>query len=214
MKYILMCGSNHDTINGTPRQLIEIGEERLLDRTIRLLKRYGIKPYDIAITATDPEFFSCGVEVIQYDSHGPWYKCFMPSDEPTCYLFGDVLYSHNAIRTIINTDTDDIEFFASAPPFHPDYTKPWAEPFAFKVVNQDHFHKALARVQDLIDDRAWNRDPIAWEVWQVVKQTPINRIDYGNYTIINDYTCDIDCEADAELYRRRYNDSQGILETD
>ena len=38
------------------------------------------------------------------------------------------------------------------------------------------------------------RHPIAWELWQIIKQTPINYIDYKNYTVINDYTCDIDWE--------------------
>ena len=214
MRYIIMCGSNHDTINGTPRQLVEIGGERIIDRTIRLLKKYGVKPYDIAITATDPAFYSCGVEIIQYDSHGPWHRCFLPSEEPACYMFGDVVYSDYAIKTIVETETDDIEFFASAPPFHPEYPKPWAEPFAFKVMNQEHFHEALRSVRDLLEAGAWRRDPIAWEVWQIIKQTPINRIIYDNYTVINDFTCDIDCEADVEIYRRRYNDSQGIFETD
>ena len=38
-----------------------------------------------------------------------------------------------------------------------------------------------------------------WELWQVIQATPLNHIDYGNYTAINDYTCDIDYEDDAQM---------------
>jgi NDP-sugar pyrophosphorylase family protein len=119
MRYIILCGSNHDKINGTPRQLVKIGGERVLDRTIRLLRKNGVK--DIYITATDPAFDLCNAEVIHYESSGPWINCFYLTDEPTTYIFGDVYFSPEAIETIVNTQTDDIEFFASAPPFSRNY---------------------------------------------------------------------------------------------
>lgn len=201
MKYIIMCGSNHQYINGIPRQLVSICGERILDRTIRLLRDNGIT--DIAVTSLDRNFEDCGVKVIRYDSHGTWVNCFMPSSEPTTYIFGDVYFSYKAIETIVNTDTTDIEFFASAPPFPPEYSKPWAEPFAYKVVNQEHFRQAIEKVKQLHEQNAFFRTPIAWELWQVIKNTPINQIDYTNYTVINDYSCDVDCEADVINIERK-----------
>ena len=197
MKYIILCGSNHALINGTPRQLVKIGGERILDRTIRLLRRNGVK--DISITATDPAFDLCNAEVIHYDSSGPWVNCFYLTDEPTTYIFGDVYFSEAAIEKIVETQTDDIEFFASAPPFAVEYPRGWAEPFAFKVVNTQHFREAIETVKQFTDLKMWRRDPIAWETWQVIKGTPINMIDYSNYTVINDYTCDIDYEGDIQI---------------
>ena len=44
----------------------------------------------------------------------------------------------------------------------------------------------------------FNRHPIAWELWQVIKDTELNKIDYTNYVAINDYTCDIDHKEDIE----------------
>ena len=35
-----------------------------------------------------------------------------------------------------------------------------------------------------------------WELWQIIKGTPFNKIDYTNYTVINDYTCDVDGKED------------------
>ena len=82
--------------------------------------------------------------------------------------------------------------------FAPEYIKPYAEPFAFKVVNQKHFKDALNEVRRL--KSKFRREPIAWELWQVIKGTPINKIDYTNYTVINDYTCDIDRKRDVDRF--------------
>ena len=109
---------------------------------------------------------------------------------------GDVVFSRNAIKKIIETKTDDVAFFASAPPFSFQYIKPYAEPFAFKVVNQKHFRKAIEFVKANESTGIFERRPIAWELWQVIKGTPINQI-LTNYTVINDFTCDIDRPRDA-----------------
>lgn len=200
MKYIILCGSNHKYVNGVPRQLVTINGERILDRTIRLLRENGIT--DISVTATDPAFDGIDAEVIPYDSSGSWINCFPVTMEPTTYIFGDVYFSPAAVRTIVDTNTDDIEFFASAPPFAPNYPKPWAEPFAFKVENVAALNTAVDNVHVLLNKRVFRRDPLAWELWQVIKGTPINLINYSNYTVINDYTCDIDCEADIYILER------------
>lgn len=200
MKYIILCGSNHALINGTPRQLVKIGGERILDRTIRLLRKNGVK--DIYITATDLAFDLCNAEVIPYNSSGPWINAFPPIEEPTCFIFGDVYFSPAAIEKIVETETDDIAFFASAPPFAQNYPKLWAEPFAFKVVNLQHFAESVLKIKELQASGAFHRDPIAWELWQVIKGTPLNNIIYTNYVAINDYTCDIDYPADVEIMER------------
>jgi len=41
-----------------------------------------------------------------------------------------------------------------------------------------------------------------WELWQVIKDTPLNKINYKNYTVINDYTCDIDDLKDIQEIER------------
>lgn len=206
MKYIIMCGGTYKRWE-TPRQLAEICGEPLIARTIRLLKEAGIS--DIAISSGNPIFEQFGVPVLKHDNgmvvteelnvKGYWVDAFYPTDEPVCYLFGDVVYSPEAIKTIVETETDDIEFFASSPPFAPEYIKPWAEPFALKVENTDHLKHAACITKQYADMGLFYRHPIMWELWQVIQATPLNHIDYGNYTVINDYTCDVDCAEDIEL---------------
>jgi hypothetical protein len=113
---------------------------------------------------------------------------------------GDVVFSPQAIRTIVKTRTKGIEFFASAPPFADNYSKEWAEPFAFKVNDFWKLHQAKVKTEQLAMQGAFKRPPIAWEFWQVVKGTEINVIDYTNYTVINDYTCDIDKPEDIKKF--------------
>lgn len=197
MKYVIMCACPSGATR--PRQMIEVCGESLIERTIRLLSENGVE--DIAISTHHPAFDALGVPILAhdngyYDGNGLWVDAFCPLNEPACYVFGDVLFSPEAIRKIVQTETDDVEFFASAPPFGDHYAKQWAEPFAFKVANQDHFRICIDQVRELWKAGKFNRPPIAWELWQVIKNTPLNVIFYNNYTAINDYTCDID-EGDA-----------------
>ena len=167
-------------------------------RTIRLLRGNGVE--DIAISTNKAGFDVFGVPVLEHDNSygrgGYWIEGFYPTNEPTCYIFGDVVFSEYAIKTIVETPAEIIEYFASAPPFAREYIKPWAEPFALKVNDQEFFRKAIDECREIADRGEFRRRPIMWELWQVIKGTPINKIDYTNYVIINDYTCDCDSEDD------------------
>lgn len=208
MKYVLLCGGNYKKWE-TPRQLSKVNGEVLIERTIRLLRESDIN--DIVITTSEGNtHFDClDVDVIHRKNKftvsddfviddGYWVDAFKHFEEPVCYLFGDVYYSDNAIKTIVETDTDDIQFFASSPPFSDKYIKEWAEPFAFKVVNYLKFAMCIELTRFYCNANEFKRHPIAWELWQVIKGTELNKIDYTNYVAINDYTCDVDHKEDIE----------------
>lgn len=206
-KYIIMAGGVYSE-EETHRQLFEIHGEPIIARTIRLLQENGIT--DIAISSLDMAFDRFKVKRLEHDNYyicgdnlTIWTSAFYPTDYPVCYLFGDVVYSEDAIRKIIETDTDSIEYFASAPPYDSRYVKHWEEPFALKVKNTEYFAKCLEFCRDLAAVNAFKRGPIMWELWQVIKQTPLNIVDNTNYVVINDYTCDVDSiEELNELVRR------------
>lgn len=200
MKYIIMCGGEYGGWE-IPRQMIRIQKEPVVARTIRLLRENGVK--DIYISSNDKRFHVFDVPVLKHENcfvgytggTGCWVEGFYPTDEPACYILGDVVFSPEAIKTIVNTETDGIEFFASRPPFSKYYIKKFAEPFAFKVADQKRFHEAIDYVKT--HEEIFERRPIAWELWQVINHEPVNDINYNNYTVINDYTCDIDQLSDA-----------------
>lgn len=205
MKHILMCGGQYAKWD-KPRHLTPIDGEPLVARTIRQLRENGVT--DIAISSNNSVFGQFGVPVLHHrntyyarqynDFDGYWSDAFFPSFEPTCYIFGDVVFSDEAIRTIIYTHTDRIEFFASAPPFSELYPKDSAEPFALKVAKPYVLFDAIDTLKLLDGMGCFARKPIMWELWQVIKKTPLNIIDYTNYTVINDYTCDIDNPEDID----------------
>lgn len=209
MKYIIMCGGVYREWD-KPKQLLKINGEPIVARTIRLLKEAGVE--DIAISSNNEAFDYFGVPRLEhfnsYDAtgynnfKGYWCDAFYPTDAQACYIFGDVVFSPEAIRTIVATQTDDIEFFASAPPFAKNYMKPFAEPFALKVRNQKHLRYSIAITKQYADAGMFARKPIMWELWQVIKGTPINRIDYTNYIVINDWTCDIDYPGEVTQFER------------
>lgn len=189
MKYIIMCGGPRSY-----KPLRVIKDETIVERTIRLLRENGVD--DIAISTNDDRY-QFGVPVLRH--HNPlvwdgfyWLNGFYPMTDPVCYLFGDVFFSPEAIKTIVDKQTDSIEFFASAPPYSDLYTKKWAEPFAFKVQDTDKFFRCIRQCKNLDAQHLFNRHPISWELWQVINNTVINHIDYHSYTPINDYTVDID----------------------
>ena len=209
MRYIIMCGGDYQCWE-KPRQLTKIKGEPVVARTIRLLRENGVT--DIAISSNNPAFADFGVPVLSHDNDwtvskevkatsGTWLNAFYFTPYPVCYIFGDVVFSSDAIKTIVETQTEYVEFFASAPPFSRDYFKRYAEPFAFKVVDTEHFKFAVQLAKRFEREGRFKRNPIAWELWQVIKNTPLNQIDYTNYVAINDYTCDIDSEKDIEKFK-------------
>lgn len=207
-----MAGGQYDKWQ-TPKHLTPIKGEPIVARTIRLLRENGVE--DIAISTNQGGFYDFGVPVLIHKNEyrlglvtadGHWLNAFYPMDEPVCYLFGDVVFSPAAIKTIVETETDSVEFFASAEPLPENYPKPWAEPFAFKVVDTKLFFESIERAKRYDAEGCFYRMAVSWELWQVIKRTPLNRIDYSNYTAINDYTCDIDSPEDIAKIERLVND--------
>ena len=211
MKYVIMCGGTYNNFK-TPKQLTKVNNEPLVLRTIRLLKTMGISCKDILITSNNPIFDNCGVDRLENKANtfrqnapwsnmrGYWVDAFYPFDEPVTYLFGDVFYSHNLLRTIISSTTDDVLFFGSNPLVNTNgiNMKKWEEPFCFKVVNQKHFREAIKEVKTLFKKGLFKRHPIAWELYRVLNNYPINeKIFDKNFVCVNDISTDVDKPEDG-----------------
>lgn len=212
MKYIIMCGTSGPEFN-VPRQLTEINGERLVDRTIRLLRENGIN--DIYISSNNPMFDDCGIPRLEHKGdYKYWLEAYYPLEEPCCYLHGDVYFSEEAIKTIVNTEVENTMFFCTFDKTdgetHPQNWK-GREPFAYKVQNQKVFRYAINKLIKMIDDGEYkNLLPISWHVYrflngydvkrEATEYTEVNNIfqSKGDYTIINDYTTDIDCVGDIQ----------------
>jgi len=203
-KYIILAYSNDKTFD-IPRQLMEINGEKLVARTIRLLKENGVQ--DIILTAKDKRFDELGVERYECESNdfdyikrtGYWLNAFPFElmNEPVCFIWGDVYFSEQAIKTIVETETKENLFFCSYNNKNKKYIKHHDEPFAYKIVDTDLFKKHIEIVKKLYDEGKTCRHPIVWEVYRSMNGLDVNEhVMTKNYIAINDITCDIDSKDD------------------
>lgn len=201
---IILSNSRNPVNFKTPRQLFPIQGEPLVKRTIRLLKENRIE--DIFITSCDKRFDNLGATRYEPkyndyipDEQGYWLDAF-PLEilkEPTIYLFGDVYYSENAIKTILETPTNDVLFFCTHNNQDERYIKTYDEPLAYKVTNIDKFKKHINIVKKAKDEVLCCREPITWELYRSMHGIDINTHEMTtDYVAINDESCDIDTRYD------------------
>lgn len=209
MKYIILANYTNKNLFNKPKQLIEINGEPIICRTIRLLKENGVK--DILISSNSKLFDNLGVERYNpinnhYDGtkeSGYWLDAFPVEilNKPTCYLFGDVYYTENAIKKIIETKVKENTFFCQFENKCEKYKKEWDEPLAYKVVDLDLFKESINKVK-LQRDNYW-REPIVWELYRVMNNQDIGtHIMTKNYIAINDESCDVDFENEVEELKK------------
>ena len=216
MKYILMCGGRYDKFK-TPKHLFKVNGEVIIERTIRLLKENGIS--DIAISTDNPAFDYLDVPKLKHEnnficygkeenkqSKYSWLNAYYPIDEPCCYIHGDVWFTENAIKTIINTKVKETMFFCvpDVQDGRKSINAKGREPLAYKVENQKVFRKAINDLLKMVDDGIFKDKipPISWHLYRY-----INGLDYiltdwgvmnnifdtkGDYVIIDDITTDVD----------------------
>lgn len=205
--------------------MLEVNGEIIVERTIRLLRENGIE--DIAISTNNPDFDFLDVEKLKHKndfvrfnkennkkSQYTWLNAYYPIDEPACYLHGDVYYSDEAIKTIIETPVKNTMFFCTRDlsDGRPAGVNPKGrEPLAYKVENQQLFRKAINDIFKMIDDGKFAKgiEPISWHLYRYINGFDLmydakgyNANDIfrtkGDYIYIDDYSTDIDEIKDIE----------------
>ena len=231
MKYIIMCGGNYEEFE-TPKQLLKVKGEILVERTIRLLKEYGIE--DIAISTNNPAFDYIPVEKLRHKNEyvhekngsepiGCWLNAYYPTNEPAVYLHGDVYFSHEAIETIIKNSNNGNLFLCTCDWTDKRFIKSklnykGREPFGYIVNDQSSFRNGINALLKMLPN--WKGiKPFSWHLYRYLNGldlcensrnfTEINNIfnEDGNYLVINDYTTDIDKIEDVAVLERYINDN-------
>ena len=205
MKVIIMCGGVYDHFK-IPKQLSVVNGETLVGRTIRLLKENGIT--DISISSNDPRFDEYAPRLEHTNSYkyengkiyGYWVDAYYPLDEPCIYLHGDVYYTEDAIKKILNYKSDKNIFIGNEVARNKEH-KNWGEPFGWIINNQDIFRKGIELTKYLQDIGRCERGyAISWELYRVLNGLNINQqyILDDTYLSINDETIDIDAPWQIE----------------
>lgn len=206
---IIMCGGVYDNFE-KHKALSVINGEPLIERTIRLLKQNGIEDY--YISSNDDNFNKYG-KVLHHNNtfkeindkiEGYWVDAYYPTEEPCIYLHGDVYYSEDSIKKILNLNPKINTFIGNQYALNKEHKKV-GEPFGWIIVDQVKFRKAIEETKRLYDNGKCDRHPISWEVYQVLYGHNINGfiIDEKSYLAIYDETDDIDSPEKIEILDNR-----------
>ena len=214
MYYVIMCGGQYQDFE-TPKQLTVINGERLVDRTIRLLKENGIDK--IYVSSSDPRFDSCDAPRLEHSNtykvkngiqEGYWLDAFYPYFKPSdkaCFMFGDVYYTEEAIRTIVSIKCTKNTLFGTSDAKNEQHQN-WGEPFAYKVVDYAEFMRGVDSVKEMQDNGLIKRTPIVWELYRFLNGLDVNiqQVLDETYVCIDDGTMDVDDLDKAEMVRKRF----------
>ena len=209
MKYIIMCGGEYKAFK-TPKHLSVVRGEVLVERTIRLLKEQGVT--DVYISSNNPIFDKYANVPTGYvtsivkrlvnkennfytdnvETRGYWLDAFYPTKEPVCYIFGDVYFSPEAIKTIVEFEGIENTLFGNSVAKNEEHQN-WGEPFAYKVYKTEEFRDGINAVKKLWDEGKTIRHPIVWELYRYLHNLDINvQMITTDYVAIDDYTIDVD----------------------
>ena len=200
----------------TPKHLIEIEGERILNRTVRLLNERGIKDVHVVVKEQDDRYSIEGSRLAivkpDYEKNADADK-FLSSQDlwntngRTIVLYGDVYFSDQAMNTICNHNKSEWTLFCRPGPSKITGT-PWGECFAQSFINRDIYrHRtALERIARLYKEGILKRCG-GWEHYRAM----VNRPDEAmrahamttNFVEIDDWTDDFDYPKDLIEWMRR-----------
>ena len=105
MRYVIMAdgkGTRWGNYSGIPKHLIKIGDETLLERTVRLIKQTD-ESNEIVITSHDYRYEVEGA--VRYEPKNNVLEIDRFTDEliddGVVFLYGDTYYTDDSIKTIV-----------------------------------------------------------------------------------------------------------------
>lgn len=195
MKYIIMAdgkGTRWNNYNNIPKHFIEIDGEKIIERTIRLLKKYDINS-KIIVTSHDERYCFDGVERYEPMNNILEIDRFTEEliEDNICFLYGDCYYEDNSIETIVNSSNDSLLFFGND-----------SSIVAIKVFDSELFKKHILNVKNL-----YNKGLIdtckGWQVYYSFKNMLFcDKIISEDFIMLNSNTHDFNSPNDLKKYMR------------
>lgn len=196
MKYIIMAdgkGTRWANYNDIPKHFIKINGERIIDRTVRLIKERD-ENSEIIITSHDPRYEVKGA--VRYEPLNNILEIDRFTEElidnNEVFLYGDTFYSNEAIEKIIDNKAEDILFFGNRKSI-----------VAIKVIDGDLFKRHVSNVRKLYLEGKISKC-IGWQVYQSFLGIKFEeKVISDKYILLEDETEDFNSPEDFEKTRRK-----------
>lgn len=199
MRIVIMAdgrGSRWENHLGIPKHFVPIKGEKLIGRTVRLLRNLQTEQYlEIIVTSHDSryEFDGC----TRYEPQNNRYEIDRFTEEliedDMCFLYGDTYYSEQSIEAIMKTEAEDLLFFGNRRSI-----------VAVKVKDSELFRAHICKVKE---HRFSGREEERHAGWQVYRSftgqafTGLLKIK-DKFVFVDDLTQDIDTPLDYELIEK------------
>lgn len=196
MKYIIMAdgkGKRWNNFQNIPKHFVEIDGEKIIERTIRLLRKYDKKAL-IIITSHDKRYEFEGAERyeplnnnIEIDRFT--YELIEPD---VCFIYGDTYYTEESIKTITETKAEDLLFFGNSEKI-----------VAVKIKDSKKMKKNIDNVKELFLSGKI-KQCIGWQLYQSFTGLPFGKKQIGEkYVVVDNLTKDFNKPMDYIKFKER-----------
>ena len=176
---------------GVPKHLARVGEETLLERTVRLVGA-AAPDAEVVISAHDERYRVKGARFYTPLRNDYEIDRFVLEllDEPCCFLYGDACYTPEAIDTICAAGgSSDLLFFGSS-----------SRIFAVKVFAPEVAASLLRDLRAEIEEGSIP-DCKGWQLYHRYLGMPLEGKAIGDdYVLIEDGTTDFNTPSEYEAY--------------
>jgi hypothetical protein len=201
----------------SPKHLITISGETLLQRTVRLLKYNGVT--DIWITTHNPDYAIDGVKLFYPQNNEEEIDKFYSNreiwDNETILLYGDVYFSESGIKQIVEIPGHAYTFFGRSGP-NKISGKAWGEMFAVKFCANVILEAACLHIRNGVKTGNIDRGG-AWELYRYMvygipgdSKTVV--ILNGHFHEIDDETDDFDSPEDYDNWCKGIGINDGYFD--
>ena len=197
MKYIIMAdgkGKRWNNHGGIPKHFVKIDDERIIERTIRLLKENDSNK-EIIVTSHDKKYdFE---NATRYEPKNNILEIDRFTEEliedDICFLYGDCYYSEESIKNIINNKNDSILFFGNKKSI-----------VAIKISNSKLFRKHVNNVKQAYLDKKIDTCK-GWQVYYSFKNMLFdNKVIGEDFIFLEDLTTDVNSYEEYQDLMKAY----------
>ncbi len=201
MKYIIMAdgkGKRWNNYKDTPKHLMKINGEVILERIVRQLKKFD-KNSEIIITSHDKRYEVEGATRYEPNQNIIELDRFTAEliENNICFLYGDTYYSDKDIKRIIETEPEDILFFGNEKSI-----------VAIKVKDSSLFKKHIENVRNLFNSGKI-RNCKGWQIYQSFQnlEFDVKQIK-DKFIIVDKNTIDYNTPDEYESFKKQKEDDK------